>query len=76
MKYICIFCDKEHLNKTSLTQHQIRCIKNPNKIRTKHSDETKKKLSATMKVANNNTNRIWSEETLKNKSIISKIVNK
>jgi hypothetical protein len=75
MKYVCIYCNKECLNKNSLIQHQIRCIKNPNKIRTKHSEETKKKLSVTMKVACNNSNWIWRKETLEKKSVASKKFN-
>ena len=31
--YKCKYCDKECKNKNSLTQHEIRCSKNPNRIK-------------------------------------------
>ena len=32
MEYICKFCGKECKNKNSLTQHEIRCKENPNRL--------------------------------------------
>jgi len=72
----CKFCEKECLNNNSLAQHQIRCSKNPDKIRTKHSDETKKKMSKVMKVVNTNSERVWKLETIEKMKISSRLVNK
>lgn len=72
MELICEFCRKICLNNNSLSQHRIRCNENPNKIRTKHSDETKKKLSQVMKVVNTNSKRIWKPETIEKMKIVSK----
>jgi len=42
---ICKYCHKECKNLKSLSQHEIRCQNNPNKINTKLSIETKLKIS-------------------------------
>lgn len=60
----CEHCDKECKNRNSLIQHEIRCQKNPNKIKTNHSEETKKKLSTVMKIVNSNSKRVWKSETI------------
>lgn len=75
MEYICKFCGKLCLNNNSLAQHQIRCNKNPDKIRTKHSDDTIKKLSTIMSKVCNNSNRIYTDEKRKNMSNWSKNFN-
>ena len=75
MEYKCKFCDKFCLNANSLAQHQIRCSKNPNKIITKISDETKQKLSKVMKVANTNSSRIWKKESREKRGVASKEFN-
>jgi len=64
MEYICKFCNKICKNLNSLTQHQIRCKANPDKINTKISNETKEKISSTMKIANTNSSRIWTIEAI------------
>lgn len=49
---ICKFCNKLNKNLNSLTQHEIRCIKNPNCIKIKKvnwTDEMKLSLSQKMK---------------------------
>lgn len=75
MEYNCIFCEKSCLNNNSLAQHQIRCDKNPDKIRTKHSDVTKERLSTIMKVMNTNSQRIWKPETIEKLKTSSKNFN-
>ena len=75
MEYKCKFCYKFCLNANSLAQHQIRCSKNPNKIITKISDETKQKLSKVMKVANTNSSRIWKKESREKRGVASKEFN-
>jgi hypothetical protein len=72
MELVCEFCKKNYLSKIALVQHSIRCSENPNKIRTKHSDETKKKMSSVMKIANTNSKRIWKSETIEKMKIVSK----
>jgi len=68
----CKFCDKKCKNKISLVQHQIRCSENPDKIKTKHSEKTKKKISEKMKIVNTNATRIWKKETIEKLRISSK----
>jgi len=75
MEKICKFCERICKNDNSLKQHEIRCKNNPNKINTKHTEETKKKLSKIMKIVNTNAERIWKPETIEKMKITSKIVN-
>ena len=72
----CKFCEKEFDKKSALCQHEIRCYKNPDKIRTKHSEETIKKLSDVMKIVNTNSTRIWKKETINKLKESSKKINK
>jgi len=72
----CKFCKKKCLNNNSLVQHQIRCNRNPDKIRTKHSEETKKKLSKVMKEVNTNSQRVWKTESIEKLRQSSKSFNK
>ena len=72
----CEFCDKLCLNKNSLIQHQIRCSENPNKIKTKHSEETKRRISKTMKIVNTNAERIWKPESIERIKKSSTLFNK
>ena len=60
---ICKFCNKICKNDNSLHQHEIRCYDNPNKIKTKHSLETIRKISEKMKLANSNSTRVWKKES-------------
>ncbi len=61
----CQYCNKEFKDLISLKPHEIRCFLNPNKIETKRNQETKDKISKSMKINHSNTGRIWKEETLK-----------
>lgn len=72
----CQFCNKEYSTKLSVRCHEIRCEKNPNKIRTKLSEETKNRLSIVMKVKNSNSKRIWKKETIDKLKITSREKNK
>jgi hypothetical protein len=72
----CKYCDKECKSKISLIQHEIRCFENPNKIRTKHSEDTKNKLSKIMKVVNTNSTRVLSKESVDKIKQSSKEFNK
>lgn len=72
----CKYCNKLCKNLNSLHQHEIRCSENPNKIRTKQSDSNKIKISKSMKLNHNNSNRIWKEETLEKLKISSTEINR
>lgn len=72
----CKYCNKLCKNKNSLHQHEIRCSENPNKIITKQSESNKIKISNSMKLNHNNSNRIWKEETLEKLKISSTEINK
>jgi len=72
----CKYCDKEFSKKNSLCQHEIRCVKNSMKINTKHSEDTKKKLSDVMKIVNTNSTRIWKKESIEKIKKNSKEFNK
>jgi hypothetical protein len=72
----CKYCSKTCKNIISLRGHEIRCSENPNKIKTKISEETKKKISAIMKVNNSNADRVWKKETIEKLKIISREENK
>ena len=72
----CKFCQKECKNIISLRSHEVRCPKNPNKIRTKLTEETKEKISVIMKVNNSNADRIWKKETIEKLKISSRKINK
>ena len=75
----CEFCNKECKSKNSCIQHQLRCKSNPDRISTyseNWTDDRKLKHSLIMKKAHNNSNRIWSIDTLKGMSDRSTEFNK
>jgi hypothetical protein len=74
----CEFCNKLCKSKNSLTQHQLRCKENPNRIdmyTLNWTEEKKLKHSLKMQQAHNNSNRIWKPETLANLSLRGKEFN-
>ncbi len=60
MKYICKYCNnlRPKQNQNSLTQHEIRCPKNPNRVDYKRSKDAIKKGSKTLKETNKQKRRM------------------
>lgn len=78
-EFKCNYCNEVKKSKNSLTQHSLRCKKNPNRLitYTENWDEDKKrKHSEIMKKNHNNKNRVLSVETIKRLKSTSKEINK
>lgn len=71
----CEFCGKICKNSNSLSNHKVRCDLNPNKIITIWDESMRQKQSDIMKLKHNNSNRVWSKNTLKKLSEKSKNFN-
>tara|TARA_R110000851_G_scaffold47424_6_gene115191 strand:- start:5541 stop:6185 length:645 start_codon:yes stop_codon:yes gene_type:complete len=58
----CKYCKKKCKNNNSLTQHEIRCEYNVNKIKTSRSEETKQKIKNTIKERGIYNKVTWTDE--------------
>jgi very-short-patch-repair endonuclease len=45
----CDFCDKSFDSRRSLSQHRVRCSRNPDRVQATHSEETKLKIASSSK---------------------------
>ena len=71
----CKYCNEDKKNSRSLINHELRCKKNPDRLKAIWSKEQRAKHSVLMKKKHNNTNRVWNKETLKIMSKKSKRIN-
>lgn len=61
----CEYCNKACKSKTSYVQHRLRCSSNPDRLRLNEwTTERREQHSSIMKRAHNNSNRVYSDETL------------